>query len=115
MPAQALAPKTPLHALFVRRLREEMGARRLNPYAMKEYGAVQRTLADALKIGTDVRLSTIYKAATALGLEAWQLLKERDDVAKAHNVTQFPPLPSIAGRDDTAQSKKAADRKKASR
>lgn len=89
-----------------------MSLRRLNPNALKGYGAVQRTLADALKIGTDVRLSTIYKASRALGLEAWQLLKERDGVSySVNNVTPFPPPPPIAGQRDM----KATARKKSPR
>ena len=95
-----------------------MKDRRLNPNALKDYGAVQRTLADALKIGTDVRLSTIYKAARALGIEAWQLLKEREQSLKhvaGHNVTQFPEPPSIAGPADITHSRKTADRKRSAR
>jgi hypothetical protein len=64
-----------LHALFVRRVKEELKFRKLNPHSLEEYGIKQRTLADVL-CGADPRLSTIRNVATALGMKAADLLRE---------------------------------------
>src|SRR4051812_629396 len=80
-------PATPVHALFVRRVRDEMKARGLNPLKLAEYGIKQRTLADVLR-GADPRLSTVYAAARALGMNAADLLREGPD-KRAANVTNL--------------------------
>jgi len=66
-PRQPKEPKSWLHALFIRRLHEELKARDLNPNRLHELGAKQRTVADALR-GSDPRLSTILKVAQAMGM-----------------------------------------------
>lgn len=83
-------PATPVHALFVRRVREEMKARELNPLRLAEYGIKQRTLADVLR-GADPRLSTVYAAARALGMNAADLLREGPSKRAISNVTDLHP------------------------
>jgi hypothetical protein len=99
-------PATPVHALFVRRVREEMKARGLNPLKLEEYGIKQRTLADVLR-GADPRLSTIYAAARALGMNTADLLREGPD-KRVNTVTNLhPPRTPMIPPAETS----AADRK----
>jgi hypothetical protein len=96
-------PKTAVHALFVRRVR----ARGLNPLRLEEYGIKQRTLADVLR-GADPRLSTIYAAARALGMNTADLLREGPD-KRVNTVTNLhPPRAPMIPPAETS----AADRKK---
>lgn len=112
-PRELKEPKTPLHALFVRRVEEELKLRTLNTNSIKKFGAKQRTVWDAIYSGSDIRLSTIYKIATALGMmEAWPLLKERD----SNNVIDLPETPKpITGQTEQSPGKKSGVRKKPSR
>lgn len=66
-----------------------MKARGLNPLKLAEYGIKQRTLADVLR-GADPRLSTVYAAARALGMNTADLLREGPD-KRAENVTNLHP------------------------
>jgi hypothetical protein len=114
-PREHKPPLTPLHALFVRRVNEELADKKLNATNLQDYGAVQRTLWDVLNIASDPRLSTLYRTATALGMELHQLLRERQESKRvSSNVTQFPSRPEIvptsAGEPDGRR--KLADRKK---
>lgn len=87
-------PKTEIHSLLARRIEEEMGKRTLNAHSLQRYGAVQRTIWDLLNAGSDPRLSTIIKVATALGLKPADLLREgaeRRIVIPLH----APPPPMI--------------------
>lgn len=108
-------PLTPLHALFVRRVKEELEDKKLNATNLQDYGAVQRTLWDVLNIASDPRLSTLYRTATALGMEASQLLRERQESKQfSSNVTPFPESPSmtIKSGSEPVSPRKATDRKK---
>lgn len=87
---EAKPPLTADHALFVRRVREEMKARGLNPNRLEEYGVKQRTLADVLR-GADPRLSTIHAAAKALGMKTADLLREGADMRITSKVTDLHP------------------------
>jgi hypothetical protein len=110
-------PLTSLHALFVRRVNEELAAKKLNATNLQEYGAVQRTLWDVLNTATDPRLSTLYRTATALGMEPHQLLRERERQESKQvsgNVAQFPSRPEIVptNEGEPVSPRKLADRKK---
>lgn len=107
-------PKTTSHAIFMRRIKEELEEKKLNPNALEAFGAVQRTLQDALD-GADSRLSTIHRTAKALGLDAWQLLKDRqNEQAPGGNVTKFPPASPMLSREDHP-ARRRGDRKKGRR
>jgi hypothetical protein len=106
-------PMTELHALFVRRVREEMKARGLNPHQLEEYGVKQRTLADTLR-GTDPRLSTIYETARALGMKAADLLREGQDKRISGVIPLHGPQPRMIP-ESSAATGKAGDRKKRTR
>lgn len=107
-------PKSRTHAIFMRRLQEELDDKKLNPNSLEAYGGVQRTLQDALD-GADSRLSTIHRAATALGLDAWQLLKDRQtNQSTGSNVAPFPP-PSPMLTSENHPTRRRGDRKKARR
>jgi len=105
-------PMSELHALFVRRVREEMKARALNPHKLEEYGIKQRTLADVLR-GADPRLSTVHAAATALGMKAADLLRE--GAGHRSTVVQMPRTPRILSPESPTTARQAADRKKVRR
>lgn len=60
----------------MRRVREELAARELNPNRLSAYGVKQKTLDDILK-GAEPRINTIYAVAKALGMEAWELFTEK--------------------------------------
>lgn len=107
-------PRTPAHALFVRRVREEMAARLLNPNSLEPYGIKQRTLADALD-GTDLRLSTIYATAKALGLETWQLLQDPAVKSAGANIVHLRTPKPVFGSDDKIPIGKSSYRKKTKR
>lgn len=98
---------TALHALFVRRVREEMTARGLNPNRLQDYGIRQRTLADILN-GADPRLSTIYAAATALGMKGADLLREGPE-KRVIKLAEFQENPTILPPQHASH---APDRKK---
>lgn len=71
------APKNPLHAIFLRRLHQELEERGLSVNALSDrlYAPPQRTLADVMN-GADPRLSTIYGLCVALQLNICDLFSE---------------------------------------
>lgn len=100
-----------LHALFVRRVREELKARGLNPHSLEEFGIKQRTLADVLR-GADPRLSTVRSAAVALGMKAADLLREGPD-RRITNVTDLhSPMPPMLPKAPPASRESVQDRSK---
>jgi hypothetical protein len=107
-------PATPVHALFVRRVREEMKARDLNPLRLEEYGIKQRTLADVLR-GADPRLSTVYAAARALGMNTADLLREGPGKRLESPTTPTPLHPPRQPMIPPPAVEKPADRKKSRR
>lgn len=104
-------PKTEIHSLLARRIDEEMKRRQLNANQLKKYGGVQRTIWDLLNIGSDPRLSTIIKTATALGMKPADLLREGPDrriVIPLHNSP--PPMIPGPGPKPHAQDRKKSKR-----
>lgn len=103
-------PKTEVHALLARRIEEEMDRRGLNANKMKKYGGVQRTIWDLLNAGSDPRLSTIVKIATALGgMKPADLLREgpeRRIVIPLHPPNP-PMIPAAPNNPDKRDRKKA--------
>lgn len=104
-------PRSEMHALLARRIEEEMGRRTLNANQLKKYGAVQRTIWDLLNIGSDPRLSTIVKIATALGLKTADLLREgpeRRIVIPLHSDDgpMIPPHPSRPEKQDRKKGRR---------
>lgn len=105
---------TPLHALFIRRVNEEMRARKLNPNRLKEYGVKTRTLADVLN-GADPKLSTIYAVAKAMGIMSpADLLREGADRRANVVIPLHQPQPRMIPAPHAEQRDKQ-DRKKRSR
>lgn len=95
-------PKTPLQALFIRRVGEELhrlgwSVNELGVKSKSLGGAPQRTIADVMS-GADPRLETVYQIATALGLPAYQLLTESDGKRQSRfpdNVRELPKPPGM--------------------
>lgn len=108
-PRERKEPKSELHALFARRVQEELDRRELTATGLQKYGAVQRTLWDVLNAGSDPRLSTIRKTAKALGMNAAaDLLREGPD-KRVINMSDRRPIPKIMGENSHS---KADDRKR---
>lgn len=103
-----LPPRTPANALLVRRITDEMKKRRVNPFALGDYGVKQRTLADILR-GSDPQVSTVYAVARAMGLETWELLKEDEAAAQNDKVVEIGASQPALGRSHSAE--KATPRK----
>lgn len=98
--AKKKAPKTTLQALFIRRVQQEMDARDLSENALcaRVGGLKQRTLNDVMN-GADPRLETVYKIATALGINPWHLFLEAQDIpanVRDRGVLNFPSIPHLA-------------------
>lgn len=92
-------PKTRAQALFIARVKALLDEKGMseNSLAAIRGAPPQRTINDAMR-GADPRLSTVVGIASALGLQAWQLVYEEQPLA---NVLQFPPyLPLGIGLKD---------------
>lgn len=105
--------KSPLQAVFLKRVQEEMRRQGLeNPTQLsKRVGAPpQTTLNDILSLQADPRLSQIHKIAQALSVSAVSLLTELN--VSSGNITALPSVPPI-GRKEIPDSRKADRRKRA--
>ena len=101
------SPKTPLQALFLRRVQQELDARGLSQNALcgRVGGLKQRTLNDVMN-GADPRLETVYQVATALGINPWHLFVEAEDIpasARGRGVLSFPAIPHLANAGKLSQ------------
>lgn len=101
-PAKTKPPKTPLQALFMARLEEELQKRSLNPNQLGKRGKtlkignVQRQAQDILNGISDPRLETIYKICRALEkIEPWELLQHSDGTR--NNVIVLPDPERVMG------------------
>lgn len=115
MAAKVKEPKTPLQALFLKRVQEEMDKRGLSRAGLsgRTGGPSQTTFNDTMR-GSDPRLETVYEIATALGIQAWQLLRESADVERENvtNVKNFPQPGRMIRKSPKSARKKADDRTK---
>lgn len=96
--------RSPLQAVFLRRVRAEMkrqGNLTGNQLA-KRFGAPPQTTLNDVLLGADPRLETVHAFATALNLPAVSLLTE------AGIVHEFPGYPTIAAPIAADKKKKRA-------
>lgn len=83
---KVLEPSSPLHALFLKRVREEM--ERLQVTAGRQLenrnqsGLPQRTISDTLGTQRDPMLLTVFRISNALGVQPWELLVEREEAER---------------------------------
>lgn len=115
MAAKLKEPKTDLQRLFLKRVQEELDRRGLSRKALSERagGPSQTTFNDTMR-GSDPRLKTVHEIATALGIQAWQLLRESADVEreKVTNIKNFPQREKMIGKRGKSSLKKQSDRSK---
>jgi transcriptional regulator with XRE-family HTH domain len=103
--------KSPLQAVFLRRLHDEMERQGLsgNALAQREGAPPQRTIADVLN-GADPRLETVNGLAVALGVRPVDLLTQAKGIPeKVHQISPYPP---ILGRADNRERTFPADRRR---
>lgn len=101
--------RSPLQAVFLRRVRAEMerqGNLTGNQLAKRLGAPPQTTLNDVL-LGADPRLETVHAFATALNVPAVSLLTE-----VTASVHALPSYPAISARADNSDREKTPDRKK---
>lgn len=116
MPSQRQKkPKTVLQAIFIKRVKEEMGELSGNELSKRPGGPPQTTFNDVLN-GADPRLETVHQIATALNIPAWHLFLEKSDLVRLrtetpNNVREFPALPRMLGEENQKSVRKARDRK----
>lgn len=107
--------KSALQEVFLKRVREEMGAQGLlhqdgtpniTQLARRVGAPPQTTLNDIVSLQADPRLEQVNKIATALEVPAISLLTEKA-IGNIHNL---PIVPTISGRMDKASANKTRDR-----
>lgn len=115
MAAKRKEPLNDLQKLFLKRVQEELDDRGLSRAGLagRAGGPKQTTFNDIMN-GSDPRLSSIHEIATALGIQAWQLLRESADVEreKFTNVKNFPQREKMIGKRGKSSIKKQSDRTK---
>jgi hypothetical protein len=85
--------RSPLQAVFLKRVQEEMANQRINPNQLsKRVGAPRQTTINDVMLGADPRLETVHGIAIALGVPAVSLLTESRTA-----VHQLPGYPQIGG------------------
>lgn len=74
------SPETPLQAIFIKRVREELESRQwsLLTLATRHGGPAYKTLHDAIERGAVPGMTLIYKTAFALEMQPFELLRESD-------------------------------------
>lgn len=103
------APKSKAQAMFIRRVREELGETSVTALSKRDGAPAQRTINDVLN-GADPKLATVQQIADALNIPVWQLFLEKADVVRLltprdDNVRKLPEpprmlqKPSFSGRD----------------
>lgn len=106
-------PKTVLQEMFLKRVREEMGALSVNELARRP-GAPRQSTFNEVMNGADPRLETVYRIAVALNIAPWELFLDRADVVRLRTktdtnvskVTQLPGYPSMLGNDGNSPNVK---------
>jgi hypothetical protein len=112
-------PRTVLQALFIKRVKEEMGALSGNELSRRPGGPPQTTFNDVMN-GADPRLETVYQIATALNIPAWHFFIERTDLVRLRtgspteppsSVTSLPGYPKMLEHGVKKGETKVRDRK----
>lgn len=96
-------PETQLQAVFVRRVKEEMGEMSVSQLARRTGAPPQTTLNDVLNAGAVPGLTVVAQIAFALGVHAWELMKERPTAT----VTKIPDFykPMFSGHETVKKLK----------
>jgi hypothetical protein len=112
-------PKSDLQKLFVQRLIEEQGERSDKELAAASKGRISQTMVSAIKrFDHDLTLLKVSILAEALGVPAWYLLTEKDQVEQTvirppTNVVRLPdPYPKIFAKKNGVQPAKKATRRR---
>lgn len=115
--ARKKAPKTDTQALFIKRVEEELKRLQISRNELsRRVGAPSQSTLNEILNGAEARLTQIHKIATALGVQVWELFKERQAVGESrqpgNNVRKLPDFPPIIGQQAKPPVIKAHDRKK---
>lgn len=106
MGATKKEPKSDLQKLFVQRLIEEQGETSDSELAARSKGRISQTMVSAIKrFHHDLTLEKVEVLADAVGVPAWYLLTQKDQVEQrvirppSGNVVKLPdPYPKIFGK-----------------
>lgn len=94
-------PKTPLQALFLSRVEEELEKQELSRSGLcrRPGGPSQSTFNEVMN-GSDPRLETVAEIAAALDVPAWTLLTHKTAAPQQHSdgIYRFPSVPKSIER-----------------
>lgn len=113
-PGRKRAIRSPLQAVFMRRVEEEMRNQGIsrNQLAQRVGAPPQTTLNDVM-LGADPRLETVYGVAVALGVAPVSLLTE--STTNSGIIYKLPVYQKIAAAEPSPTTTKGRDRKKTGR
>lgn len=91
-------PSCELHALFLRRVKEEIARLEISSDRQlenrNESGLPQRTISETLRKQADPKTLNISRFAKSLGVQPWELLVERDE-AERMKISTLKPIPAV--------------------
>lgn len=114
----AKPPETVLQAIFIKRVKEELGNISVTELSTRPGAPPQRTLNDVINGGVVPGLTVVAGIAAALGVHPWQLMQDKASKSQENltNVRRLPDrYPSIFAAQQEGRTKSKARRRNTSK